>query len=166
MTWVAITGEVNVAMGWDELELVMAGMEGNVNTNAGNLNVPDEATEELAATIAWPGLTLALSCGMLYIEAVFSRTAEMMAGSKFSKVWATITAILLDIDAVDIDKAAVTVTGAADDDGADKDKVKNRPAHKLLKVKHSWDNLKTNSERKCQPAPQPLEKNPKNGPMN
>ena len=52
VTWVAITGEVNAAMGQDELEPVMAGTEGNVKTNAGNLNVPDEAARELATTIA------------------------------------------------------------------------------------------------------------------
>ena len=41
----------------------MAGTEGNVDTNAGNLNVPDEAAAELAATIAWLELTLVLSGG-------------------------------------------------------------------------------------------------------
>ena len=38
----------------------MAGTKGNVDTNASSLNVPDEAAAELAATIAWPELTLAL----------------------------------------------------------------------------------------------------------
>ena len=64
VTWVAITGEVNVATGLDELELVMAGKEGNVETNADNLNVPEEAVGELATTIAWPELTLVLSAGI------------------------------------------------------------------------------------------------------
>lgn len=45
------------------MEPVMAGTEGNIGTNAGNLNVPDEAAAQLAATIGWPGLTLALSGG-------------------------------------------------------------------------------------------------------
>ena len=54
---------MNVATGQDELEPVMTGTEGNVDTNAGNLNVPDEAAAELAATIAWLELTLALSGG-------------------------------------------------------------------------------------------------------
>ena len=54
---------MNVATGQDELEPVMAGTEGNVNTNAGNLNVPDEAAAELVATIARLELTLALSGG-------------------------------------------------------------------------------------------------------
>jgi len=84
-------------------------------------------------------------------------TAEMRAGSEFSKAWATATALSLDIDVVDIDKATVTVTGVADNDRADEDEVKNRPADKLLKVERGWDILKTNSERKRHWAPQPLE---------
>ena len=72
----------------------------------------------------------------------------MMAGSELS----------LDVDVVDIDKATVTVTGAADNDRADEAEVKNRPADKLLKVERGWDILKTNSERKRHRAPQPLEK--------
>ena len=123
---------MNVATGRDELEQVVAGTEGNVDTNAGNLNVPDEAAGELAGTIARPELTLALSGRTLDIKAVFSRTAEMMAGSKFSETWATATTILLDIDVVDID------------DRVNEYKVKNRPADKLLKVKLGWDILKTN----------------------
>lgn len=153
VTWVAITGEVNVATGLDELELVMAGKEGNIETNADNLNVPEEAVGELATTIAWPELTLVLSAGTLDKDNVFSRTPEMMAGSEFSKVWGTDTTISLDIDVADIDEAAVTITGAADDDEADKDEVKNWPAEKLLKVERGWDMLKTNSEIKRQPAP-------------
>ena len=43
------------------MELVMADRDGNIVSNGGNLNVPDEAAAELAATIAWPELTLALS---------------------------------------------------------------------------------------------------------
>ena len=82
----------------------------------------------------------------------------MMAGSKFSKAWTTATALSLDIDVVGIDKATVTVTRAADNDRADEDEVKNRPADKLLKVKRGWDILKTNSERKRHRAPKVLEK--------
>ena len=66
----------------------------------------------------------------------------MMAGSEFSKAWTTATVLSLDIDVVDIDKATVTVTRAADNDRADEDEVKNRPADKLLKVKRGWDILK------------------------
>ena len=59
VTRVAITGEVNVATGRDEG--VMASTEGNVRMTAGNLNVPDKASGELATSIAWPELTLAIS---------------------------------------------------------------------------------------------------------
>lgn len=84
----------------------------------------------------------------------------MMAGSEFSKAWATAPTLSLDIDVVDIDKATVTVIRAADNDRADEEEVKNRPADKLLKVERGWDILKTNSERKRHRAPQPLEKIP------
>ena len=84
---------MNVATGRDQLESVMAAMEGNVETNAGNLNVPDEAMTKLTTTIAWPGLTLAITSGTLDIEVVFSQTEEMMAGSEFSRAWATVTTI-------------------------------------------------------------------------
>ena len=96
VTWVAITGEVNVATGRDER--VMANTEGNVKTTAGNLNVPDKASLELATSIAWPELTLAISGRKLDIEAVLSQTAEMMAGNKFSSAWSMATAVLLQID--------------------------------------------------------------------
>ena len=143
VTWVAITGEVNAATGRDELEPVMAGTEGNVEMNAGNLNVPDEATRELATTTAWPESTLVKTGGTLDIGAVFSRTAKMMAGSEFSRVLAAATAILLQKDVADVEEAAVTTTGAADDGGAMEEEVKNSPADRLLKVEHGWDMLRT-----------------------
>ena len=145
VTWVAITKEVNAATGRDELEPVMAGKEGNVETNAGNLNVPDEAARELATTIAWPELTLAITGETLDIGAVFSRTAEMMAGSEFSRAWATATAISLEKDVADVEEAAVTTTGVADDDGAEEEEVKNRPAYMILKVERGWDMLEQKS---------------------
>ena len=155
-------GDVNVATGQDESELVMAGMEGKVEMNTGNLNVPDEAAGELATTMVWPELTLAISGGKLDMEALFSWTAEVIARSEFSKVWATATTISLKIDVADIEEAAVTTTRAADNDGANKDVVKNRPANKLLKVECGWYMLKQNQQKKRQPAPQPRRKNPHN----
>lgn len=76
----------------------MASTEGNVKMTAGNLNVPDKASGELATSIAWPELTLAISGRKLDIEAVFSQTAEMMAGNEFSSAWSMATAVLLQID--------------------------------------------------------------------
>ena len=66
-----------------------------------------------------------------------------MAGSEFSRAWTTATAISRERDVADIEEAAVTTTGAADDDRAEEDEVRNRPADKLLKVEHGWDMLKT-----------------------
>ena len=147
VTWVAITGDVNAATGRDELEPVMAGTEGKVEMNAGNLNVPDEAARELATTIAWPESTLAKTGETLDIGAVFSRTAEMMTGSEFSRAWATATAISLEKDVADVEEAAETTTGAADDGGATEEEGKNRPADRLLKVERGWDMLRTTIPR-------------------
>ena len=47
---------MNEGTGQDELEPVMAGMEGSIETNAGNLKGPDKAMRGLAAIIAWPQL--------------------------------------------------------------------------------------------------------------
>ena len=47
---------MNEGTGQDELEPMMAGMEGSIETNAGNLKGPDKAMRELAAIIAWPEL--------------------------------------------------------------------------------------------------------------
>ena len=55
------------------------------------------------------------------------------------------TAISLEIDEADMEEATITTTWAADDGGEDEDEVKNRPANMLLKVKCSWDILKTKS---------------------
>ena len=153
---------MNVATGRAELKPVMAGTEGNLEANIGNLNVPDEAVGEPATTIAWPEITLAKSGGTLDREAVFSRTAEMMAGSEFSRAWATATAISLEMYVAGIEEAAITTTGYADYDRADEDEVKNRPADRLLKIERDWDMLKTKSEKKRQPAPQPIGKTPNN----
>lgn len=70
--------------------------------------------------------------------AVFSVTTKMMAGSELSRAWAMSTAILLERDMEDTEAAALTTTGATEDDGAAEDIVKNRPADRLLEVEHSW----------------------------
>ena len=105
VTWVAITGQVNLATGRDELESVMEGTYGNVEANSGNFNVPDETARELTRTITGPELTFAITVD---IEAAFSRTAEMMAGSEFSSAWATATAISLEREVADTEEAAVS----------------------------------------------------------
>ena len=130
VTWVPITGKVNVATGQDEP--VMASTEGNVKMNAGNLNVPDKAVGELAE------LTLAISGRKLDIEAVFLQTTEMMAENEFSRAWSTATAILLEIDLADIEEATITATGAADDDGANEDEVEKKKASRQAFEGQKW----------------------------
>ena len=75
----------------------------------------------------------------------------MEVDSEFSKVWAMSTAILLERDMEDTEGAAVTTTGAAKDDGAAEDLVKNRPADRLLEVEHNWVRLRIKSIYICSP---------------
>ena len=131
-----LTGEVNVATGQDEP--VMASTEGNVKTNAGILIVPDKALGELATSIAWPELTLAISGRKLDIEAEFLQTAEIMAGNELSRAWSTASAILLEVDLTDIEEATITTTGAADDDGANGDEVKKKKASRQAFEGRKW----------------------------
>ena len=71
----------------------------------------------------------------------------MMAGSEFSRAWATATAISLEKDVADVEEAAVTTTEAADGGGAAEEEVRNRPAERLLKVEHGWHVLRTKIPR-------------------
>ena len=66
-----------------------------------------------------------------------------MAGNKFCWVWATATEISLEKDVAYTEEAAVTIFGIAEEDGAEEDEVKNRPADKLLKVESGWKMLRT-----------------------
>jgi len=75
----------------------------------------------------------------------------MEADSEFSRVWAMPTAILLERDMEDTEEVAVTTTGAAEDDGAAEDLVKNRPADRLLEVEHNWVMLRIKSIYVCSP---------------
>ena len=70
----------------------MAGKEGKLATNGGNLNVPDEAAKEHATTMA--GLELKLVIigeGVLDTGAAFSRIAAMIVGNEFPMAWAHLT---------------------------------------------------------------------------
>ena len=141
VTWVAITGEVNAAVRQDELEPVMASADGNVE-KLSFLNISNKAARELTLTIAGPELTFVkTNDGTLDMGAVFSVTTKMMAGSEFSRAWLTPTAILLERDVEDTEAPTATATGAAEDDGAAEDVVKNRPADRLSEVEHSWVTL-------------------------
>ena len=84
---------------------------------------------------------MAITGWTLEIEAVFSETAEMMAGSEFSRVWASATEISLERDVAYTEEATVTTIGVAQDNGAKEDEVKNRPADRMLKVERGWEML-------------------------
>ena len=82
-TCVAITGEVNEGTGRAEVELVVAGTDRNVDTNAGNLNVSEEAANEPATTIAELEQTLVENAGgALDSDTMLSRIATMMVSSE------------------------------------------------------------------------------------
>ena len=113
----------------------MAGTGHKVETIAGNLNVPEGDAREPAVTIAGLELThVTTGEGALDTGAVFSRIAEMMAGSEFSSSWAMAAAISFEREVDSAVKAAVTITGASEDGAVDEGAVKNTPADKLLLV--------------------------------
>ena len=120
---------------------MIAGMGGKVETNAGNLNVPQGDVREPVVTIAGLKLTpVTTGEGALDTGAVFSRIAEKMAGSEFSSAWAMAAVISFrEVDAAV--EAAVTITGASEDGAVDEGAVKNTPADKLLLVERGWDIL-------------------------
>ena len=79
----AVTGTANASTGRAEVEPVVADTDGNVDTNAGNLNVPEEAANEPATTIAELEQTLVVTGGgALDSGTVLSRIAAMMVGSE------------------------------------------------------------------------------------
>ena len=113
----------------------MAGTGGKVETNAGNLNVPEEDAREPAVTIAGLELTL-VTTGERALDTgeVLSRIAEMMAGREFSSAWAMAAAISFEKQVDAAVEAAVTLTGASEDGAVDEGAVKITPAGKLLLV--------------------------------
>lgn len=97
---------------WAKQELVMVELVVNVETNAGNLNIPEVDKRKLAATIA--KLKLALNtAGEIVLDTgavLFSWSPEIKAGSEFWRTWATATMISLEIEVDAPVEAAVTST--------------------------------------------------------
>lgn len=71
----------------------MAGTGRKVETNDGNLNVPEDAAWEPATTIAELELTLVTAGEALDTGAELSRIAAIIAGSEFPRAVATADAI-------------------------------------------------------------------------
>jgi len=90
---VDITGEGNESTRQAESEPEMAGPGRKVETNDGNLNVPEGAAWEPATTIAELELTLVTAGGALATGAELSRIAAIIAGSEFPRAVATADAI-------------------------------------------------------------------------
>ena len=108
-----------------------------METNAGNLNIPEGDAREPAVTIAGLELTpVTTGEGALDTGAVFSRIAEMIAGSEFSSTWAMVAAISFEREVDAAVEVAVTtcITGASEDGAVNEGAVKNMPADKLLLV--------------------------------
>ena len=123
----------------------MAGTGGNVETNDGNLNVPDDAAKEPATTIAALELTLETASGALDTGAELSRIPAIIVGSEFPRPVAMANAISSESEE---DVPAVTTTDAADDEGEEVQAVQMKTAAKLLLVEHERTMTDSHRSRK------------------
>ena len=71
----------------------MVGTGRKVETNDGNLNVPEDAAWEPATTVAALELTLVTAGGALETGAELSQIATIIAGSEFPRAVSTADAI-------------------------------------------------------------------------
>ena len=107
----------------------MAGTRRKVEINDGNLNVPEDASWELATTNAAAEVTLVIAGGALETGTELSRITAIMEGSEFPRAVAMADAISSEREE---DVWAVTATDAADDEGEEVQAVDTKPAAKLL----------------------------------
>ena len=100
---------------------MVADTDGNVDTNAGNLNVPEEAANEPATTTA-------------ELEQLLVETAggAIDSGAVLSNAWAIADAISLERDEDVPAEAAITAVVAEEEEGDDVHVVAIIPAVKLL----------------------------------
>ena len=131
----AVNGDAKDSTGRAEFEPVAADMDGNVDTNEGNVNVPDEAAKEPATTIAGVEPTLDVTTeGALDTGAELSRIAAMMVGRELLNAWAIAHAMSLENDEDVPVEAAETTTLAAEEEGEEVHVEGITPADKLLYV--------------------------------
>ena len=107
----------------------MAGTGRKVETNDGNLNVPEDAAWEPTTTIEALELTLVTAVGALETDAELSRIAAIIEGSEFQRAVTTADAISSESEE---DVPAVTATDAADDEREEVQAVETKPVAKLL----------------------------------
>ena len=111
----AVNGDAKDSTGRAEFEPVVADMDGNVDTNEGNVNVPEEAANEPATTIAGVEQTLDVTTeGALNTGDELSQVAAMMVGRELLNAWVTADAMSLENDEDVPVEAAETTTLAAE----------------------------------------------------
>ena len=133
VTRVAITSDAKDSMGLAEIEPVVADMDRNVDTNASNVNVSEEAANGPATTIAGLEQRLVITTGGgLDTGAVLSWITVMMVDSELPNTWAIADAISLERDEDLPAEAANTATVAAEEEGEDVQVVGTMPTVKLL----------------------------------
>ena len=114
----AVNGDAKDSTDRAEFEPVVAHMDGNVDTNEGNANIPEEAANEPATTIAGVEQTLDVTTeGALDTGAELSRIAAMMVSRELLNAWATADAMSLENDEDVPAEAAETTTLAAEEEG-------------------------------------------------
>ena len=132
-TWVAVNGEAKDSTGRAELEPVVADTDGKVDTNAGNVHVPEAAAIEPATTVAGVEQTVDVTPeGTLDTGAALSRIAAMMVGRELLNAWAIADAMSLENDEDVPAEAAETTTLAAEEEGEEVHVDGITPADKLL----------------------------------
>ena len=129
----AVNGEAKDSTGRAELEPVVADTDGKVDTNAGNVHVPEAAAIEPATTIAGVEQTVDVTTeGTLDTGAALSRIATMMVGRELLNAWAIADAMSLENDEDVPAEAAETTTLAAEEEGEEVHVDGITPADKLL----------------------------------
>ena len=112
-------------------------MDGNVGTNEGNVNVPEEAANKPATTIAGVEQTLDVTTeGALDAGAELSLIAVMMVGRELLNAWAIADAMSLANDEDVPVEATETTMLAAEEEGEEVHVEEITPADKLLYVEH------------------------------
>ena len=131
----AVNGDAKDSTGRAKFEPVVADMDGNVDTNEGNANVPEEAANEPATTIAGVEQMLDVTTeGVLDTGAELSRIAAMMVGRELLNAWVIADAMSLENNEDVPVEAAKTTTLAAEEEGEEIHVEGITPADKLLYV--------------------------------
>ena len=125
----AVNGDAKDSTGQAELESVVADTDGKVDTNAGNIHVPEEAVIEPATTVAGVEQRLDVTTeGAHDVGAALSQIAAMMIGRELLNAWA----MSLENDADVPAEGAKTTTLAAEEEGEEVHVDGITPADKLL----------------------------------